>query len=203
VRVADHPAHLALIGCARSASSTDQAVIVADFGQSTIKLGVAHYLESDLVRIDISPSISATSVGIQERASSDGRGLDLIRQSVIEVLSGYWQQQHATNPAIGPVFQVSLATYLNGVGPADYWRGPYTRLNKLGSGLESSLAQGIEELIHRPVQLALMHDGTAAAQTCADVTGTAVIMMGTALGWGIPSAKRSNRAIDKLVLNFG
>ena len=80
----------------------------------------------------------------------------------------------------------SIASYVVDGQPAAYDRGIYAQLRVISDNLGRWLAQHVGERLGHPVEIDLLHDGTAAARTYAGMAHAAVIMLGTALGIGFP-----------------
>lgn len=197
VRVHPHPSAMPLLGCARIVPERTSSAIVADFGQTSIKLAHCEFDSAGpLRRITLANVIPAASVGIPSHGpTGDLDGFEVVGQTISRVLAKYWLSLAGDNIEVAPVFVVSLATYLDGMGPENYWRGPYAQLNVLGKELGPFIAEQVGRQIGRDASVEMVHDGTAAALAVAPAAKTAVITLGTAIGWGIPVTSRKLRPV--------
>ena len=64
--------------------------------------------------------------------------------------------------------------------------GAYYQLRHITDHLQTALAQRVSDRLGEPIEVLLLHDGTAAATAYAGMEDTAVVMLGTALGIGFP-----------------
>ncbi len=62
--------------------------------------------------------------------------------------------------------------------------------------LERWLAARLSERMEEPVELTLLHDGTAAARADGEAANAAVITLGTALGIGFPCGAAALRPLS-------
>jgi hypothetical protein len=81
VQVAEHAAILPLIGCARTLPAPDSRRAVLDFGQTSVKRGIAHYERGALRELQVMSSVAAPAEGAENivefvlqtvRAMADG-----------------------------------------------------------------------------------------------------------------------------------
>ena len=150
--------HAPMIGAARSILDRER-VRVLDFGQTTLKRGTAKYANGML-----------TEVHLEE-------GLAVPFDPPVEVMEDLLAE--ACRDWRGSV-SMSMASYeAPGGGPVDAgdFGKFYRRTKHVPSYLESLL--GVEKVV-------MIHDGTAAALSLAGRDRSAVIVLGTALGIGVP-----------------
>ena len=95
---------------------------------------------------------------------------------------------------LAPDVICSVAAYVidgTPVLPAGSNPGTYSRLHSLSSDLCAWFSAQISEACGRPVRFHFAHDADAAAASLAGQDGTAVVMLGSALGVGFaPPAER-------------
>jgi hypothetical protein len=95
-----------------------------------------------------------------------------------------WHGVALPDRARAPVLSASIASYVVDGQPLPRQGGPYAHLHRLAGGAAPWLARHVSRRIGRPLDVALVHDGTAAAWAYAGTGRGAVIMLGTALGIG-------------------
>ncbi len=156
VRLAEHALLLPLIGAART-PPLGRRCVVLDFGQSTVKRGVASYAEGALLHLRVLPPISAPAYGSKE---------------VLTLARGVIRDTRAEAAPAEPRIVASIACYVRRGRPLDL-RSTYAPLARLRL---SEIAPG----------LTFVHDGTAAARAIETRVPAAVIMLGTYLGVGLP-----------------
>jgi len=113
---------------------------------------------------------------------------------MIDVVADTWQATRTSG--LAPVMVASIASYVVDGQPAAYDRGVYAQLHTISDNLGRWLSQHVGERVERPVEIGLLHDGTAAARTYAGTAHAAVIMLGTALGVGFPPRADELRPIS-------
>ena len=79
---------------------------------------------------------------------------------------------------------LSLACYLKHNHPLDYAAVGYMAIRHIGANAGEMIAQGISERVGEPMEVTLIHDGTAAGRALAGRGADVVIMLGTWLGLG-------------------
>jgi hypothetical protein len=82
---------------------------------------------------------------------------------------------------------ISIAAYVQ--GGRLLGNGIYAQMHFLADDIRPILARAIFDRTGQPVQIHLIHDGTAAAAVHAGERNSAVIIVGTALGVGFPPAE--------------
>ncbi len=186
-----YPAALPLVGAARCFSPESQAGLVFDFGHSYIKRACALYESGTLAALRLLSPLATGWAGFAEDSAGQGRRW---AERIIDAMADTWQATHITGRA--PVMVASIASYVVDGQPAAYDRGIYAQLRTLSDNLARWLAQQIGERVGCPVEISLLHDGTAAARTYAGTAHAAVIMMGTALGVGFPPRTDELRSLS-------
>jgi hypothetical protein len=178
-----YPSALPLVGAARCFPPESRAGLVFDFGHSYIKRACALYESGTLMALRPLSSLATGWAGLAEDAADQSRGW---AERMIDVMADTWQAARTSGLAPAPVLVASIASYVADGQPAAYDRGIYAQLRAVSDNLGRWLAQQVGERVERPVEIGLLHDGTAAARTYAGTAHAAVIMLGTALGIGFP-----------------
>ena len=184
--VAEHSAVLPLIGAARSVPAEYGAALVFDFGSTAIKRARASYENGALSALRL---LSPAPVRSLTPERLDGNSdVDLLQRAsrIATLLAETWQEQAEVEPDLAPSLICSLACYVAGNHPLPRQGGFYAALHAVAGNLGRWLSPEVSARLTRPIEVILLHDGTAAARTYAGVRNAAVIMMGTALGAGYP-----------------
>ena len=166
-----HPQHLPVLGAARMVQSGNRACVL-DFGGSYIKRAIAHYSATTLRRLQIRDSFP--------HDLQDDDALRIFEQMVDIIVDSY-------SNADALLIPISVAAYVDKRGqPLATQGGIYMQLATLTEDIPAALSQTVTERLGKPVEVKLIHDGTAAALHFTPTENAAVIMLGTALGSGYP-----------------
>ncbi len=183
VQKAENAAHLPLVGLARLAPKEAQAMVVLDFGHSAVKRGLAIYENGSLVALDL-----LSPVAVNYRVSHTvplSTAVATFADWIVDVLVNSWQEW-CEKQSLAPVIGVSMACYmLNGQPPASEM-GFYGRLQLLSDNAQKFLSDRLSIRCAQSLQVMLRHDASAAALSLPKVAGTAVLMLGTAVGNAFP-----------------
>lgn len=169
--------HAPLIGAARTVSDRER-VRVLDFGQTTLKRGTAEYAQGALTRIHMEEGLSVPLDPPVE-----------LMEDLIALACRGWTG----------VVSMSMACYEvpcgGPVNAGDFGKF-YGRTDHVPSYLQRMV--GAE-------RLAMIHDGTAAGRALAGSGRSAVIVLGTALGIGVPPETEEGLApiAPEFLLQFG
>ncbi len=195
LQLAAHPSLLPLIGAARGVPSGGGAALAFDFGQSAVKRALALYGGGALVALHLLPSLPAPATF---SAGGDDLTFDLVRDladRMVAVMVDTWRGVASPGRALAPLLVASIAGYSVDGQPLPRQGGPYSQLHRLSDNAAQWLAYQVSQRIGRPLDVALIHDGTAAARTYAGAGHAAVIMMGTTLGVGFVPADGARRPV--------
>jgi hypothetical protein len=178
-----YPSALPLVGAARCFPPESWAGLVFDFGHSYIKRACALYESGTLMILHLlSPLAADWAEPAEDQAGQSRRWAE----RMIDVVADTWQATRPSGLTPAAVMVASIASYVVDGQPAAYDRGIYAQLRAISDNLGRWLSQHVGERVERPVEIGLLHDGTAAARTYAGTAHAAVIMLGTGLGVGFP-----------------
>lgn len=184
LHLAAHPSLLPLIGAARSVPSASAAALVFDFGQRSIKRALALYDGGELTALRLLPSLPAPATF---SANSDDLTIEQVRDladRLVAVMVDTRRSVSIPASALAPLFVASIASYATDGQPLPRQGVPYAQMYRLSDNAARWLGRQVSQQLGRLLDVALIHDGTAAARTYAGAEATAVIMLGTALGVG-------------------
>lgn len=185
VQIARYPALLPLIGVARSVSGDDQPALVCDFGQSYFKRACAGYKHNELTTLRTLARVPV--IWPQQETSDHQKRSTRLAECLANSLITSIDECHAHGLKLAPRLAVCISSYVMDGAPLPRQGGPSTRyaeLHTLEPNLEQWLAARLSTHFGRSASVMLLHDGTAAARTYAEMPAAAVITLGTALGIG-------------------
>jgi hypothetical protein len=188
-----YPSALPLVGAARCLPPGSRAGLVFDFGHSYIKRACAWYESGTLVALRPLPPLAT---GWTEPARDPAHQARRWAEHMVSVVADTWQATQAPDLTPAPLMVASIASYVVDGQPAVYDRGIYAQLRLISDNLGRWLSRRVGERVRHPVEISLLHDGTAAARTYAGTAHAAVIMLGTALGIGFPPRAGGLRPIS-------
>jgi hypothetical protein len=211
VHLSATPGILPLVGAARGAPPLEQwasqhnrqLALVCDFGSTFAKRAYAVYLTTGaLAALHLLPPLPAPRLTLRRPDAPTRDEAEQIAGQIADVLARTWHEgaplaelADGASVALAPVLVASLAAYVRDGSPLPRQGGVYAALHALAEPADRSIARRLSTLVGRPLDVALVHDGTAAARTFAGVERTAVIMLGTALGVGFAPPAQAFRPL--------
>jgi hypothetical protein len=177
-----YAAHLPLVGLARTAHLHIPTMLVLDFGQTSVKRGVALYQGDSVAALQVLPAVPAVC---HDLIASEQTDVQRRLEEMLTIVEETWRR---VAPAWGntTVIGMSLACYLFAGHPSPHDRGCYGSLQMLAPHLATFLQIQVRQRLQVNVELHVVHDGTAAAAVYAGQKDTAVLTLGTAIGNGFP-----------------
>ncbi len=170
VEISPYARHMALVGAAQYAPPAATSALVFDFGGTWIKRGRAAYKNGTLTRLDLLPPVPSLYTG------------EALFAHMTALLTETLRQESIFSPIL-----CSVASYVQDGVILEAQAGIYSDLRHFGyAHLQSELVHRLQTISGKPIDLHLIHDGTAAAATCVGMEKTAVILLGTAIGVGFP-----------------
>jgi hypothetical protein len=192
VKIAPHAPILPLLGASRLLPPDTQEALIFDFGQTSIKRGIATYVDGILTILYVLPPIPALPHTPQPTPRQ-------MADHIIDILANTWHEYATSDTAC--FFSISIATYLQDNQP--FGDNYYGSLTQITVNMGQFLADALKEKIGVAIQIRLIHDGTASALVYAGEADTAVITIGTALGIGFSA--NSNELLrpiaSRLIIN--
>jgi hypothetical protein len=188
-----YPAHLPLVGLARAAPPQTPAMLLFDFGHTSIKRAIARYNQDRVIALHVLPAIPT----VCPEPSVTDRSIDQVQQQwqrMLALIEDTWRQ---VVPRWGCIrnLGISLACYLLEGHPSPSDRGCYGSLQVLSPHLATFMQQQVRERLREEVQVSVAHDGTAAALAYAGQAHSIVLTLGTAIGNGFPPPAEGYRPL--------
>ena len=174
-----------MVGMARFAPLPAGAMLVADFGHTTVKTAIARFRDGLLM--------SLKAVEKQEAPCLDELGPQMRFEWMLDLLEGRWRQGQEAGLPMSEVIGVSLACYLRDGHPLTLNRGCYDGLGELAPNLRDHFSELLSQRLTRSIQVSLQHDGRAAAATISGRRNVAFLTLGTSLGNGFPPEREQLR----------
>lgn len=196
VAIDPHGAALPLVGAARYGPAGALGVLLLDFGSSFIKRACGVYDGDTLSHLLMLPTLPAPydpGTDTQDSAME-------VFGAIVDVFLESWRYlivEHGVTPA--RVIPTCLAAYVEHGQVSDRQGGRYTLLRQITDNAERTLTSVLAAQLHAPVEVRLLHDGSAAAAAYAGEQRAAVITIGTSLGVGFPPPVEGLRAIRRPV----
>ena len=182
LEIAKYPSALPLIGAARMANESAAPSWVFDFGGTNLKRACVIYAHDKLLTLEQLPSLLIPTF------SETNDLFDFMIQAITNTISNESRSK-------GTLFlNISIANYVQWGRLAP--DNQYGRLRSLGEDSSQVFSEAVSKRMGYRVHVTLVHDGTAAAKVYAGAENTAVITIGTALGWGFPPPQQSLTALD-------
>jgi len=188
-----YAAYLPLVGLARTAPPQTPAMLVFDFGHTSIKRAVAQYDQDRVIALHLLPVVPT----VCPDPSVTDRSIDQVQQQWQQMLTFMEDTWRQVAPEWGHIHSlgISLACYLLEGHPSPRDRGCYGSLQVLDSHLVTFIQDQIINRFQQEVQVVLAHDGTAAALVYAGQTQSVVLTLGTAIGNGFPPPAEGYRPL--------
>jgi hypothetical protein len=175
VDCAPHAEVLALVGAARTRATPAARAIVLDFGNSSVKRGIAHFHGEVLQRLDVLSGLPLAATGVRGAATGDQ-----VMHAVVSVIRATFQEAHNDDQLPDGEVAVSLATYLT-----DRLPFPSSELYDLLTDVDvDALTAELTRAAGVPLHVRFIHDGTAAAAALQSNGREGIIVLGTSLGAG-------------------
>jgi hypothetical protein len=179
---------LPLVGGARRLPLDAEYALVFDFGGSFVKRAIASYADGALSELRRLPSILTQFM-------AEGQTPELFKFMASTIAQTFVEASADGLPLCHHI-PVSLAAYVDANGqPYERQGGVYAALRTLSPNAQETLSASVAAHMKAPINVQLLHDGSAAASAYAGAQDTAVIMFGTALGVGFPPSDAGLRPI--------
>lgn len=179
-----YAAHLPLIGLGRSVPPGTGAMLVFDFGQTSVKRAVAEYSDDQLTALRILPPFPTVckDINAYDRPLAD---IQTQWEEMRTIITRTWEEVHARWGEVSRL-GLCLSCYILDGHPSPYDNGCYGSLQHLAPNLTAFIHAELNHALGQEIGFLLAHDGTAAAFTLAGQENRFVLTLGTAIGNGFP-----------------
>lgn len=193
VEIDPHGALLPLVGAATYVPIGTTGAVVLDFGGSFVKRAYAVYENDVLVELRTLPQLSAPrDVNTDEE--------DSVAQVIESMMTAFMDSLHSVftkDLVVSRIIPTSIASYIDAGQVADRQGGKYTLLRQITDNAARFFTAEASAKLGVPVEIMLLHDGSAAAAAHAGEPDTAVVMLGTALGVGFAPPSEGRMAVNR------
>jgi hypothetical protein len=191
---------IALVGLARLLPMAAERRPVLDFGQTSVKRGLARYGNgrlSELRLLPARPGFCSSFIDLSTERDEIERQWATMLDLIVETAGD--AAREAGSARGGPAdVSICLACYLtNGQPDPLEARSCYGRLQSLGPNLAELGASRLSDRLRSRVRLHLLDDGTAAALAVEPDDNCVVLTIGTAIGVGFPLARDPRAPLDR------
>ena len=176
-------AHMGVMGCSRMLKSSDGVYVLADFGQTNIKISIAEKTGGRLVNIEQLPVIRSEYMqwSIEDKAELE-RQAELLHKYILSCICDAYKKAEALGN-VGNEIVISIASYVHN-GRLDKNRGGYAKLNVLCDNYEEYLSRSISDVLDKSIKVRLIHDATAVGLYFSDCPKSVCLTLGTFIGVG-------------------
>jgi hypothetical protein len=194
IEISPYGSALPLVGAARYIPPGSASALVFDFGGTFVKRACAIYENDALIALCNFPSLPSGCESL-DPSLPEVEQAEEQRDYMLSVIERTWLDAENAGYTPSPAISISVASYLRDGHPFD--RGCYGQLRLISEHLQSTFAEDASKIFDQPIQTKLLHDGTAAATTYSGSPHTAVLMLGTAIGIGFPTAREGLRSLGR------
>ena len=144
-------AHMGVMGCSRMLKSSDGVYVLADFGQTNIKISIAEKTGGRLVNIEQLPVIRSEYMqwSIEDKAELE-RQAELLHKYILSCICDAYKKAEALGN-VGNEIVISIASYVHN-GRLDKSRGGYAKLNVLCDNYEEYLSRSISDVLDKSIK---------------------------------------------------
>lgn len=178
----DNGSHLGTMGCSRLLPDECTAAVL-DFGQTNLKRSVVKKHRGDIsefIQLKTRPSLYM-ELDVSDSPENHARAMEL-HKYLTKVVADTCREAMRSGELCNRVV-ISIANYTvgNRIFKA---RGGYAKLFNLSDEYGNLLAHDLSSVLHREMEVRLVHDGTAIGLNFTDSDGAVCLSMGTAFGVG-------------------
>lgn len=179
----DNGSHIGTMGCAKLLPSDCENAAVLDFGQTNLKRTLIKKKNGDIsefTKLTTKPSIHM-ELDTSDSPENCARAIELHRY-LANIVADTCKKALNTDMFHDQII-ISIANYtVNNRLCRD--RGGYAKLYNLSEEYGALLSHDVSSILHRQVDVRLVHDGTAIGLYFSDVPDSICLSLGTAFGVG-------------------
>lgn len=179
----ENASHVGVMGCTKLLGNYDGISIVMDFGQTNMKRSIIEHKNGEIIRMENLPSIPSKYMQWNiENSDEKEKQARLLHKYIVNAVSDAYSKAKKLG-SVGSDIIISIANYtFNGV--LDSNRGGYAKLSVLYKNYAEYLSNELSSVIKAPVNVRLIHDGTAVALNFINYKNSICVTLGTFLGVG-------------------
>ncbi|MBQ2687799.1 MAG: hypothetical protein IJF52_04145 [Clostridia bacterium] len=179
----DNGSHIGTMGCAKLLPKSCDSAAVLDFGQTNLKRSIIKKKDGDISEFIKLPTKPSMHMELDTSSSPENcaRAIELHRY-LANVVADTCKEALNSGRLCEKVI-ISIANYT--VDNKLYKdRGGYAKLFNLSEEYGSLLSHDVSSILHRQIEVRLLHDGTAIGLYFSDVPSSICLSLGTAFGVG-------------------
>ena len=186
----DNGSHIGTMGCAKLLPCTCEWAAVLDFGQTNLKRCIIRKKNGDIAEFAKLPTKPSMHMELDTSDSPENceRAIELHRY-LANVVADTCKEALKTGGLCDKVI-ISIANYVVD-NKLFRDRGGYAKLFNLTEEYGALLSHDVSSILHRQIDVRLVHDGTAIGLYFADVPQSICLSLGTAFGVGFTDIKLS------------
>ena len=170
-------------GCATRLQHDSGIFVMADFGQTNMKRCIVRRQNGKITDTEhLSSMPSLYMEGDIPDITEKKHQAELLHRYITDTLSETYRKAQ-TMGTVDSQIMVALANYTHG-GILDKNRGGYAKLNLLCDNYGDYLSRTLSDRWQNPVDVTLIHDGTAVALNFSDIPRSVCLTLGTFIGVG-------------------
>ena len=190
VNVSPFAREMTLLGAARYLPAETQSALCLDFGHTLVKRARVTLDDGSITEIQpLEPRpVDWRRLGAPYELTPD-KGHQVVN-FITDLIAETWQACEAVGDEADKDLMLCVAAYVR--GGELLGNGIYAKMSALHTDVRPLLSARVQQATGRTWRIRPIHDGTAAAALHAGETHTAIILVGTALGVGMPPTTDSH-----------
>lgn len=179
----ENAAYVGVLGCAKLIEKTDGINVLMDFGQTNMKRSIVARKNKEIQYIKNLPIVSSKYMQWDIYDNNEKlKQAKLLHKHIINVTCDTIKEAEKMGNVDNQIV-ISIASYVHN-GILDSNRGGYAKLTMLYKNYGEYLSEELSSVLKRPVNVTLVHDGTAVALNFSDYINSVCITLGTFFGVG-------------------
>ena len=175
--------YMGVMGCSKILRNSEGVNVLADFGQTNIKISIVKRLDGKIIKTENLPKVKSEymQLDIEDKAELE-RQAKLLHEYILSCICNACKKAEVFGNA-GNEIVISIASYVNS-GKLDKNRGGYAKLNVLCDNYEEYLSRSISDVLNKNIKVKLVHDATAVGLYFSDCPKSVCLTLGTFIGVG-------------------
>lgn len=179
----ENASHIGVMGCSRLLGDYEGISVLMDFGQTNMKRSIIERKNAEIIRMKNLPSIPSKYMQWNiENAEEKEKQARLLHKYIVNAVSDAYNKARKLG-SVGSDIIISIANYTF-CGVLDSNRGGYAKLSVLYKNYGEYLSNELSSVLKTPVNVKLVHDGTAVALNFMNYKNSICVTLGTFFGVG-------------------